>query len=231
MIGMSRLPPLNYDFQSQGEGDVDWPLSVWLKERINTEILRLASNGYYTAKKILLENEELLWELARRLVQDDQVSQEEFHFMLYEYNAKTYPYSLYGDTKIDQMPYQNDPDSVADDLFEAIPKFSELMPTASELTDPDAISKLPALRKKYQEDEAAALQKMRQPNPLLNEDWGKSKMEIIAEARAAKNEEERKQRLLKILEEYGEEDKLAQQLKTAKQNRDDALRRLLDAAI
>ena len=230
-VGMSRLPPLAYDFESQGEGDVDWQLSSWLKERINSEIMRLTSNAYFTAKKILMENEDLLWALARRLVEDDQVSQEEFHFMLYEYNAKTYPYSLYGDTKIDEMPYQNDPDSVADDLFEAIPKFSELMPTASELTDPDAISKLPALRKKYQEDEAASLQKMRQPNPLLNEDWGKSKMEIIAEARAAKNEEERKQRLLKILEEYGEEDKLAQKLKTAKQSRDDALRRLLDASI
>merc|ERR1711988_2039082 len=127
-LGMSRLPPLNYDFEGQGDGDVDWNLSVWLKERINSEIIRLASNGYYTAKKILMENEDLLWALARRLVQDDSVSQEEFHFMLYEYGAKVEPYSLYGDTKVDEMPYQNDPDAVADDLFDAIPKFSELMP-------------------------------------------------------------------------------------------------------
>merc|ERR1711968_300469 len=112
-LGMSRLPPLNYDFESQGDGDVDWNLSAWLKERVNSEILRLASNGYYTAKEILMDNEDLLWALARRLVQDDQVSQEEFHFMLYEYNAKTYPYGLYGDTKVDEMPYQNDPDNIA----------------------------------------------------------------------------------------------------------------------
>ena len=73
---MSRLPPLNYDFQSQGDGDVDWQLSTWLKERINSEILRLASNGYCLAKKILIENEDLLWALAKRLIQEDQVSQE-----------------------------------------------------------------------------------------------------------------------------------------------------------
>ena len=74
-LGMSRLPPLTYDFESQGDGDVDWQLSRWLKERINSEICRIASNGYYTAKEILLKNEDLLWALARRLIQDDQVTE------------------------------------------------------------------------------------------------------------------------------------------------------------
>ena len=230
-LGMSRLPPLNYDFQPQGDGDVDWPLSVWLKERINTEILRLVSNGYYTAKKILMENEDLLWELARRLVQDDQVSQEEFHFMLNDYNAKMYPYSLYGDTKVDLMPYQNDPDAVADDLFDAIPKFSQLMPKAFELTDPEAIAKLPELKKKFEADEAASLERMRRPNPLLNADWGKSKMEIVAEAEKALIEEERKQQLLKFLESYKEEDKVRKQLKGAKAARDVTVRKLMDSGV
>mmetsp|Transcript_23861 Transcript_23861/g.39844 ORF Transcript_23861/g.39844 Transcript_23861/m.39844 type:complete len:864 (+) Transcript_23861:123-2714(+) len=230
-VGMSRLPPLQYDFQSQGDGDVDWPLSVWLKERINSEILRLASNGYYQAKKILMENEDLLWELARRLVQDDQVSQEEFHFMLYEYNAKVQPYALYGDTKVDEMPYQNDPDAVAEDLFAAIPKMSELMPSIDELTDPDAISKLPALRAKYKEDEAAALERMRRPNPLMNEDWGKSKMEIIAEAKKAKEEEERKAKLFAMLKEYQQEEDIKRNLKRAKFEREQTIRNMLDEAI
>jgi hypothetical protein len=130
------------------EQDLDWQLSAWLKERINSEILRLTSNGYYQAKKILTENEDLLWALARRLIQDDQVSQEEFHFMLYEFNAKTVPYGLYGDTKIDEMPYQNDPKALAEDLFNNIPKFSDLIPKSSELTNPDAIARLPELLKK-----------------------------------------------------------------------------------
>lgn len=230
-LGMSRLPPLNYDFEGQGDGDVDWQLSPWLKERINSEILRLASNGYYTAKKILMENEDLLWALARRLVQDDQVSQEEFHFMLYEYNAKVYPYSLYGDTKVDEMPYQNDPESVADDLFAAIPKFSQLMPVASELKDPEAVSKLPELRKKYEEFEAAKLERMRRPNPLLQDNWGKSKMEIVAEAVKAKDELERKAELLKVLESYQGEEKATKALKAAQLSREDAVNKLLDAGL
>jgi hypothetical protein len=178
-----------------------------------------------------MENEDLLWALARRLVQDDQVSQEEFHFMLYEYNAKMYPYTMYGDTKVDEMPYQNDPDAVADDLFEAMPKFSELMPKASELTDPTAIANLPALKLKYEQDEAAALEKMRRPNPLLNEDWGKSKMEIVAEAMKVKTEEERKVKLMKVLEQYSEEDAIKKQLKLARQGREAAVKKLLDAGV
>lgn len=230
-LGMSRLPPLNYDFQPQGDGDVEWPLSLWLKERINSEILRLVSNGYYTAKQILQENEDLLWDLARRLVQDDQVSQEEFHFMLYEANAKTYPYSLYGDTKVDQMPYQNDPNSIADDLFQSMPKFSQLMPTAAELSDPEAIARLPALKQKYEQDEALALEKMRRPNPLLDENWGKSKMEIIAEAEKAQREDERKQQLLKFLEQYKEEDRIKQELKSKKAAREEAVKKLMENAL
>merc|ERR1712046_406914 len=230
-LGFSRLPPLNYDFEGQGDGDVDWQLSGWLKERINSEIIRLASNGYYTAKQILMENEDLLWALARRLVQDDQVSQEEFHYMLYEYNAKTYPYGLYGGTKLDEMPYQNDPDNIAEDLFDAIPKFSELMPRASELTDPEAIKNLPALKAKYEEDEKFTLEKIRRPNPLMNEDWGKSKMEIIAEAKKAKAEEDRKQKLLGVLDAYQAEDETKTTLKEALSEREQAVNAFLDAAI
>lgn len=182
------------------------------------------------AKKILQENEELLWALARRLVQDDQVSQEEFHFMLYDYNAKTYPYGLYGDTKLDEMPYQNDPDAVADDLFQIIPKFSELMPKATELKNPDAAAKLAVLKEKYQNDEASALEKMRRPNPLLNEDWGKSKMEIISEAKRAKEEEERKKTLMQLLEQFEEEERIQKQLKAAKSKRETTINNLLEEA-
>lgn len=230
-LGMSRLPPLNYDFESQGEGDVDWNLSPWLKERINSEIIRLTSNGYYTAKKILIENEDLLWALARRLVQDDQVSQEEFHFMLGEYNAKTYPYSLYGDTKVDLMPYQNDPEAVAEDLFASIPKFSELMPKASELSSPEAIQGLPALRSQYEKEEGKAFERMRRPNPLMQEDWGKSKMEVIAEARKAKEDVERKESLLKLLEEYEKEDSITKELKATQAAREAAINKMMELAV
>jgi cell division protease FtsH len=230
-LGMSRLPPLQYDFEGQGDGDVDWQLSPWLKERINSEILRLASNGYYTAKEILMANEDLLWALARRLVQEDAVSQEEFHFMLYEYKAQMYPYKLFGDTKVDEMPYQNTEDSIAEDLFENIPKFSELMPTANELTDPEAIAKLPALKAQYEADEATQLEKMRRPNPLMNEDWGKSKMEIVAEAKAAAANEARKEKLKSVLQQYQQEEMVMRSLKVAKAAREEAVRHLLDVGV
>lgn len=230
-LGMSRLPPLNYDLQPRGEGDIDWPLSAWLKERINTEVLRLASNGYFTAKKILLENEDLLWDLARRLVQDDQVSQEEFHFMLHEYKAKASPYGLYGDTKVDLMPYQNDPNAVADDIFNVMPKFSKLLPSEKEINNPIIAAQLPALRKSYEEFEMAMLEKMRKPNPLLDEDWGKSKMEVVAEAQKVKAAEERKDKLFSILKQYEMEEKVKNDVNQIAKKRANLIDVMLDDAV
>jgi hypothetical protein len=65
------------------------------------------------------------------------------------------------------MPYQNDNENLAEDLFASVPKFSKLMPTADELTNPEAIAGLPALKARYERDEAASLEKMRRPNPLM----------------------------------------------------------------
>ena len=157
-----------------------------------------------------------------------QVSQEEFHFMLYEYGAETYPYKLYGDTKVDEMPYQDDPDSLAEDLYKSIPKFSELMPRKSELTDPVAIAKLDDLKKRYQQQDADMLERLRQPSPLLNENWGKSKMEIIAEAKQLKMADERKVQLMKMLEDYDVEATVKRQLKAAQKEREATIKTFLD---
>lgn len=229
--GMSRLPPALYDFESQGEGDVDWLLSPWMKERINSEILRLASNGYFRAKKILQDNEELLWALATRLVQEDQVSQEEFHFMLYEYNATSYPYEIYGDTMVDEMPYQNSANEVAFDIFDAVPKLSSLLPQASELKNSESVSNLPQLKQKYATSEQETLQLMRRENPLKDEDWGRSRMEIVAEAKKLKAEEARKEKLLQILDQYSAEEIIALEIKKVKEQRDNAARKMLDAGV
>jgi cell division protease FtsH len=223
-LGMSRLPPLNYDFQSRGEGDLDWPLSAWLKERINSEIIRLASNGYYTAKKILLENEDLLWELARRLVLDDQVSQEEFHFMLYEYKAKSQPYALYGDTKVDEMPYQIDTDSIAEELYQLLPKFSEFLPDGGS-------SSLLAIRDGYQSTEVDTFGMMRKENPLLDADWGRSKLEVLSEAQKIRAEEDRKARLLQLLGGYERETALRDELRSQTKLREKAMENLLENTV
>ena len=138
---------------------------------------------------------------------------------------------MYGDTKVDEMPYQGDPESLAQDLFSLIPRFSKLMPTASQLSDPEAISALPALREKYLADDAAALERMRRPNPLLQEDWGKSKMEMVEEARKAQSEESRRARLATLLEEYQEEEQVRLARKRAEQEREKVVAKVLDEAV
>eukprot|EP01036_Dinobryon_divergens_P058273 gene58273-77753_t len=80
------------------------------------------------------------------------------------------------------------------------------MPKASELTNPELKALLPELKKKYEADEAYALERMRRPNPLLNEDWGKSKMELIQEANDYARQEERKEKLKGLLSKYQEEE-------------------------
>jgi hypothetical protein len=105
------------------------------------------------------------------------------------------------------------------------------MPKASELSDPTAIAQLGDLKKKYEADEAMSLARMRRPNPLLNEDWGKSKMEIMAEAKKLKAEEERKSKLMKMLDQYSEEDQIKKQLKMAKVAREEAVKKFLDAGV
>ena len=100
--------------------------------------------------------------------------------------------------------------------YKSNPKFSELMPTADELTSPEAIQNLPSLRAQYEKDEANKLDAMRRPNPLLDPSWGKSKQEIISEAKQLKQEEERKAKLMEMLDQYTKEDDIKQQLKSAK---------------
>ena len=65
----------------------------------------------------------------------------------------------------------------------------------------------------------------------MNEDWGKSKMEIIAEARKAKAEEDRKQKLLGVLDAYQAEDDTKRELKEALASRERAVNAFLDAAM
>ena len=46
------------------------------------------------------------------------------------------------------MPYQNDPKALAEDLFNNLPKFSDIIPRPDELTNPEAIARLPELLQK-----------------------------------------------------------------------------------
>mmetsp|Transcript_13281 Transcript_13281/g.14382 ORF Transcript_13281/g.14382 Transcript_13281/m.14382 type:complete len:846 (+) Transcript_13281:132-2669(+) len=201
-LGMSRLPPISYDTDEsfRDQFGYSWNISPALKQKLKSEILRIISNGYFLAKKIIAENEPVLYELARRLLQDEQVSQEEFHFLLYEFKAKTVPYGLYGDTKVDEMPYTVDIENAMEEAFNLLPRLSSLLPIESEVRDPEVINKLPQLRKELDEEQVNVFEGF--PTDLvLDEDWGKSRKELIKEAKILKAAELRKQKLMQLLNE------------------------------
>ena len=68
-------------------------------------------------------------------------------------------------------------------------------------------------------------------NPLLDVNWGKSKMEIIAEAKQVQAEEERKAQLVQLLKEYQDKEKIRQQLDEAKRLKDVVVQKVLDNAV
>ena len=65
----------------------------------------------------------------------------------------------------------------------------------------------------------------------MNEDWGKSKMEIVAEAKAAAANEARKEKLKSVLQQYQQEEMVMRSLKVAKAAREEAVRHLLDVGV
>ena len=72
---------------------------------------------------------------------------------------------------------------------------------------------------------------MKRPNPLENEDWGKSKMELVAEALQVKREEVRKEKLKTILESYEAEEKLIKQLKEKIMEKEKVVQELMNAGV
>lgn len=74
------------------------------------EIERLVNNSYMVAKKILSDNRDLLEHLAQTLMEQEQVSAEEFQMMLMRFKAKTIPYATLGlERNRDKLPFQNFP--------------------------------------------------------------------------------------------------------------------------
>ena len=80
---------------------------------VDIEIERVVNNAYMTAKKVLLDNKDLLDHLARTLLEQETVSAEEFQMMLVKFNAQCVPYEVIGDEiNRDKLPFQSMPESV-----------------------------------------------------------------------------------------------------------------------
>lgn len=84
-----------------------------LQEVVEEEVERLVNNSYLAAKKILLNNLDLLDHLAEVLMDQEIVSAEEFQAMLVEFKANTINYEVIGeDRNRDALPFQDFPVSV-----------------------------------------------------------------------------------------------------------------------
>ncbi len=84
-----------------------------IQDVVEEEVERLVNNSYIVAKKILLNNLDLLNHLAQVLIDQEIVSAEEFQMMLVEFKAKTINYEILGkDQNRSELPFQDLPMTV-----------------------------------------------------------------------------------------------------------------------
>eukprot|EP00571_Detonula_confervacea_P006021 CAMPEP_0172332466 /NCGR_PEP_ID=MMETSP1058-20130122/62452_1 /TAXON_ID=83371 /ORGANISM="Detonula confervacea, Strain CCMP 353" /LENGTH=723 /DNA_ID=CAMNT_0013049753 /DNA_START=116 /DNA_END=2287 /DNA_ORIENTATION=+ len=77
---------------------------------VDSEVERLVNNAYLKAKKILVDNIELLHHLAYTLAEDEVVTAEEFQMMVLLFDAKVCGYELMGDDRNrERLPFQDFP--------------------------------------------------------------------------------------------------------------------------
>ena len=80
---------------------------------VEDEVERLVNNAYLVAKMVLELNRDLLESLAKKLLENDVVSAEEFQQLLVEFKAHTIDYALFGDDPHRaEMPFQRFPETV-----------------------------------------------------------------------------------------------------------------------
>jgi len=80
---------------------------------VEQEVERLVNNSYLIAKRILLENRELLEHLTKVLLEQEVVSAEEFQMMLVQFKAQTIDYKVLGEERNrEQLPFQGLPASI-----------------------------------------------------------------------------------------------------------------------
>ena len=81
-----------------------------INHEIDGEVERLVNNSYLTAKKILTDNRDLLEHLSNVLMDQENVSAEEFQMMLVQFKAKTINYAILGEERNRAaLPFQKMP--------------------------------------------------------------------------------------------------------------------------
>jgi len=80
---------------------------------VEEEVERLVNNAYLIAKKILMDNTDLLEHLTQVLMEQEVVSAEEFQMMLVQFKARTIDYAVLGEEKNrEKLPFQKLPITV-----------------------------------------------------------------------------------------------------------------------
>eukprot|EP00428_Durinskia_dybowskii_P013060 CAMPEP_0170213184 /NCGR_PEP_ID=MMETSP0116_2-20130129/6213_1 /TAXON_ID=400756 /ORGANISM="Durinskia baltica, Strain CSIRO CS-38" /LENGTH=665 /DNA_ID=CAMNT_0010463729 /DNA_START=66 /DNA_END=2063 /DNA_ORIENTATION=+ len=80
---------------------------------VEQEVERLVNNSYLIAKKILLDNRDLLEHLTKVLLEQEVVSAEEFQMMLVQFKAQTIDYKIIGEERNrEKLPFQGLPASI-----------------------------------------------------------------------------------------------------------------------
>jgi len=70
------------------------PMSQAMQDSVDSEVKRLVNTAYARAKTLLTENMDLLHSLARKLMEQETVSAEEFQAMISEHKVKMMPYAI-----------------------------------------------------------------------------------------------------------------------------------------
>mmetsp|Transcript_11897 Transcript_11897/g.49671 ORF Transcript_11897/g.49671 Transcript_11897/m.49671 type:complete len:729 (-) Transcript_11897:491-2677(-) len=90
-LALDDSPPNPFMGRQMAQGGA--PMSMSTREKVDQEVKRLVSNAYERAKKVLLDNRSLLDAVAKRLVENETMTAEEFQRMLAEFKT------------VEMMPY------------------------------------------------------------------------------------------------------------------------------
>ena len=85
---MSKLWPIMYFDEGQGEWQMYKPFSEKLNEKIDEQVEELISTAYAKAKEMILSNKDIMHKLAKKLLEKEYMSKEEFAKIIWKENVE-----------------------------------------------------------------------------------------------------------------------------------------------
>ncbi len=85
---MSKLWPIMYFDEGQGEWQMYKPFSEKLNEKIDEQVEELISTAYAKAKEMILSNKDTMHKLAKKLLEKEYMSKEEFAKIIWKENVE-----------------------------------------------------------------------------------------------------------------------------------------------